>query len=69
MTENTRILRHFEYHLEDLNCHDCLYSLQKSSLTSNGCGRKACRFKDIRRDCTENGRIKRPKGWFNRAGS
>ena len=42
MTENTKILRQFEYYLEDLCCHDCLYSVQKSSLSSNGSTEQVC---------------------------
>ena len=64
MSEFTRIQRHFEYHLEDLDCHDCLYYVRITKVNPHGCGRKTCRFDDIRRDCEDNGRIKRPQGWF-----
>ena len=66
MTEFTRFHDRFEYHTEDLNCCDCLYRIIKSKRKNKdtGCGEEACRFEDIRREALENGRIKRPRGYF-----
>jgi len=64
MTDNTRIYNRFEYHLEDIDCPYCLYYKRRSKLNKHGCGLDACRFEDIRQDAIENGRIKRPRGWF-----
>jgi hypothetical protein len=66
MTEHTRILRRFDYHVEDLDCRDCLYFKKKSERINKGtgCGEEACRFEDIRQEAIANGRLKRPRGWF-----
>ena len=64
MTENTRVLDRFEYHAEDLDCHDCLFYVRMNRETKTGCGKEKCRFEGIRREAAANGRIKRPKGWF-----
>jgi len=64
MTEHTRILHRFEYHLEDLNCVDCLYREKKNKHQKTGCGLDVCRFEDIRQEALANGRIKRKPGWF-----
>jgi hypothetical protein len=65
MTENTRIYNRFSYHLEDIDCHDCLHYIRKGKNDKTACGEDICRFEDIRQDAIKNGRIKRPKGWFN----
>jgi len=67
MTDFTRIQQRFEYHTEDLNCADCLHRIKKSERENKntGCGDDVCRFEDIRQEATANGRIKRPRGWFN----
>jgi len=64
MTEYTRYYNRFEYHTEDLDCCDCLHYKRKSKKHKNGCHEESCRFEDIRREAEENGRIKRPRGWF-----
>ena len=65
MTENTRTTRRFQYHVEDLDCCDCLhYSKQKKKKGGTGCGLGICRFEDIREDAIANGRIKRERGYF-----
>ena len=68
MTENTRTTRRFQYHVEDLDCRDCLYYKRKSNRENKhngtGCGLEICRFEDIREDTIANGRIKRERGYF-----
>jgi hypothetical protein len=64
MTQNTRILDRFEYHLEDLDCPACLYYQRKSKYRKNGCEREVCAFEDIRAEAIAHGRIKRKPGWF-----
>ena len=66
MTDFTRIYQPFEYHLEDLNCCDCLYLKLKSERVNKntGCGEKTCRFEDIKQEAEKHGRIKRKKGWL-----
>jgi len=66
MTQFTRIQDRFSYHTEDVNCVDCLYHKRKSERKNKetGCGEQSCRFEDIRREALENGRIKRPRGYF-----
>ena len=68
MSGFTRIHNRFEYHLEDLNCHDCVYYTRRTKSNPLGCGYDPCPYDDIRCDCIENGRIKRPRGWFSSAG-
>ena len=65
MTENTRVFDRFKYHLEDLNCVDCLHCKRKSKHHKNGCHKYACRFEDIRNDAISNNRIKRRRGHFS----
>ena len=60
MTDYTRIYNKFEYHLEDLECADCLHYIDKKC----GCERDECCCEDIRADAIANGRIKRERGWF-----
>jgi hypothetical protein len=62
MTESTRILSRFEYHIEDLKCEYCLHYKRKSKKHINGCHKERCRFIDIRREAIANGRIKRERG-------
>ena len=64
MTEFTRIHDRFSYHVEDLDCHDCQFYVRMNNKTKTGCGNEICRFEDIRREAVENGRLKRPRGWF-----
>jgi len=64
MTENTRILRRFEYHAEDLDCYYCVYKKRKSKKHKNGCREETCRYEDIRREAIANGRNERARGWF-----
>ena len=66
MTLNTRILRRFKYHTEDLGCRYCLYCKKTAKCNPHGCGNDVCRFEDIRADAIANGRIKRERGWFRR---
>jgi len=65
MTENTRMLHRFEYHVEDLDCRDCLYYERKTKSREAGCGLDSCPFEGIRQDAIANGRLHRPKGWFS----
>jgi len=65
MTENTRIHNRFEYHLEDVDCRDCLYTKRTKKGVNNGCGEQTCRFNDIRNKAIKNGRIKRNKKSMN----
>ena len=64
MTENTRIYNRFEYHIEDINCRYCQFYVCMSKKTKTGCGKEICRFDDIRREATENGRLSRLRGYF-----
>ena len=64
MTQFTRIYNKFEYHIEDIDCSNCIYSKRKSKSYKNGCREKFCRYKDIRHEAFVNDRIKRPPGWF-----
>ena len=64
MTDNTRILDRFEYHLEDIDCRDCIYFRGKRKQHKNGCWEECCRFSDIRQEAEDNGRVKRKNGWF-----
>jgi len=63
MSKTIRKYERFEYHMEDLNCRDCLYFKRKSKHGKTGCGLDVCRYEDIRLDAIANGRIKRGKGW------
>lgn len=60
MPKNIRIYDRFEYHLEDLDCSDCLH---RKKQTKRGCGLAVCLYEDIRTDATTNGRVKRKRGW------
>jgi len=67
MSEYTRMHDRFQYHLEDVNCVDCLYFKEnriERHANGNGCGEEHCRFEDIRQDAIKNGRIKRKRGHF-----
>lgn len=62
MSEYSRVIERFEYHLEDLDCLVCLYYKPKSK---GGCQSEICRFDDIRHEAISNGRIKRKRGHFS----
>jgi len=64
MSQYTRILDRFEYHLEDLPCEFCKHSKKKSKAHKNGCRKETCRFDDIRKEAAKNGREKRRRGHF-----
>jgi len=65
MTQHSRILDRFEYHLEDLECEFCLHSMAKRKAHKNRCREESCRFEGIRRKAAINGRIKRNRGFFS----
>lgn len=64
MTQNTRMLNRFEYHIEDIDCSDCLFNNMKSKYRKRDCRGGACRFEGIRQEAIKNNRIKRNRGWF-----
>jgi len=53
MTDNTRILDRFEYHLKDIDCRDCIYFKGKRKQQKNGCWEEFCRFSDIRQEAED----------------
>jgi hypothetical protein len=58
MPKNTKVIDKFHYHLEDLECVDCLHYKKK-----HGCGNDICLYDDIRTEAIANGRTTRRKGW------
>jgi len=64
MTPYTRIHDKFEYHIEDIDCYDCLHYIRKSKKHKTGCHQKFCRYGNIRIEALKNKRTKRPPGWF-----
>ena len=54
--DNTHVFDRFEYHLEDVNCCDCLHN--------KACDKESCRYEEIRKEAVKNARIERPKNWF-----
>ncbi|MCL2222690.1 MAG: hypothetical protein FWC20_09665 [Oscillospiraceae bacterium] len=65
MSEHTRTLDRFKYHLEDIECDFCLHSKPKRKVHKKRCREEACRFEDIRQEAIENGRTKRKRGFFS----
>jgi hypothetical protein len=63
MTQHTKIYNRFEYHTEDLDCSDCLYTKRKSKFHKRGFREESCRFEDIRQEAIKKGRAKRERGW------
>ena len=62
MSKTIRKYDKFEYHLEDLECCDCLHNKTKGG-KKNGCGFSRCRYDGIRAEAAAHNRVKRPKGW------
>ena len=63
MSKTIRKYDRFEYHLEDLECSDCLLNTKTAKGKKSGCGRSVCPFENIRADAIANGHIKRKRGW------
>jgi len=61
MSKTIRKYDHFQYHLEDLECLDCLHNKKKSN--KRGCGFDACQYDGISAEALANGRVKRKRGW------
>ena len=61
MSKTIRKYDKFQYHLEDLNCCDCLHN--KLEGKKCGCGFNRCPYDGIRSDALANGRVKRKRRW------
>ena len=63
MSNLSRVIDKFYYHLEDLNCVHCLHKKRKSKFHKNPCHEKTCRYEDIRQEAISHNRIERPRKW------